>query len=91
MSARLPIYAEDYNLVNYVKVIYQNFLFYGSFFSLLFLKFQIHKFIGDFIIIFIISIFWTLLFESPIIVIEKVLFGKSDKKAKTEQDVYKYT
>ena len=42
-----------------------------------------HTFIGNYILVVCISIVATLAFESPIVVIEKILFGQNKKKTDT--------
>lgn len=43
---------------------------------------KIHKFWGDFGLTICFSVFWTMAFESPIIVLEKLLIGGNRMPAK---------
>lgn len=50
---------------------------------------QTHLFWGDWGLTCTIAIFWTLAFESPMVTIEKMIFGRGQKlpKLQTNQDI----
>lgn len=67
-SIRTPQYISDYQMVRYILILIFNLLIY--------VYFQIYIFCGDFLFTMFFSVIWVLLFESPVVAIEKIFLNK---------------
>lgn len=55
-----------------------------------FYRFQYHSFLGHYALTVMVSVIATLAFESPVVAIEKLIFGKQNRvKTETNGDVIK--
>lgn len=82
-SVRRPLYFSGRNVVSSKHKIYNGLLntFFLSVYWFFFDLFQLFKFLGDFAAASILSVLASLALESPIVVLERIVFGPERKPA----------